>query len=81
MGIVPIGHNNFIPDMKLSMILQVDSRPIRNLISLARTNGTLIDATNGKKTKTVILTSDGYLVLSSIAPKTLALRYQQELQD
>lgn len=60
------------------MILQVSSRPIRSMISKAREDDKLVDATSGKKTKSVILTTDGYTILSSIAPKTLADRYQDE---
>jgi hypothetical protein len=76
--IISIGHNNFIPNNRISMILQVESRPIKNLISRAREIDKLIDASNGKKRKSVIVTTDGYVVLSSIAPRTLAVRFQQE---
>ena len=81
MGIISIGHNNFIPYQKISLVLQINSRPIRSLITQARTNEKLIDATNGKKSKSVIITTDGFVVLSSIAPKTLAIRYQQEVLE
>jgi len=76
--IISIGHNNFIPNTKISMILQINSRPIKSLISKAGKTDRLIDASNGKKRKSVIVTTDGFVVLSSMAPKTLAERYQQE---
>lgn len=78
MEIISVGHNNFIPCNKISMILQVSSRPIRSMISKAREEDKLVDASSGKKTKSVILTTDGYTILSAIAPKTLAERYQEE---
>ena len=78
MEIISLGHNNFIPCNKISIILQVNSRPIRNIISKAREIDKLVDATSGKKTKSVIVTTDGYAILSAIAPKTLAERYQNE---
>lgn len=78
MEIISIGHNNFIPLERISMILQVKSRPSRDIISKAREVDKLIDASSGKKRKTIIITTDGYVVLSSIASKTLALRFRQE---
>lgn len=75
MEILPIGHYNYIPKHKISGIYQINSRPIRKLISMARVEEKLIDATNGKKGKTVIILSDGYIILSSIAPKTVAERF------
>lgn len=75
MSIIAIGHNNFIPKDKIYGFYQINSRPIRAKITLARTQDKLIDATNGKKSKTVILLADDYVVLSSISPKTLAERF------
>lgn len=75
MEIISIGHNNYIPKQRVSGFYQIDSRPIRKLITTARLKEKLIDATNGKKSKTVIILSDDFVILSSIAPKTLAERF------
>jgi extracellular matrix regulatory protein A len=75
LDIVSIGHNNYIPKSKISGFYQINSRPIRTLISTARIKEKLIDATNGKKSKTVIILSDDFIIISSIAPKTLAERF------
>lgn len=75
LDIISIGHNNFIPKHKISGFYQINSRPIRSLISMARIKEKLIDATNGKKSKTVIILSDDFVILSSISPKTLAERF------
>lgn len=75
--VLPIGYDNFVPINKVAMILQVDSRPVRSMISNARDREKLIDATHGKKTKAVIVTSDGYVVLSAVKPKTLADRFSK----
>ena len=37
----------------------------------------LIDATQGRKTKAVIVTSDDYLVLSALQPETIARRFAE----
>lgn len=78
MAIIPVGHNNYVPKDKISIILQINSRPIKNLISKAGEMDKVIDASSGKKRKSVILTTDGYVVISSISPKTLADRYKKE---
>lgn len=63
------------------MILQINSRPIKSIISRAGETDRIIDASSGKKRKSVIITTDGYVVLSSIAPKTLAERFKKEEEE
>lgn len=81
MNIIPIGHNNFIPKEKVLMILQINSRPLKQLISRAGDLDKLIDASSGKKRKSLVLTTDGFVVISSISPKTLAERYNKEEEE
>lgn len=68
-----VGHENYVSKDKVSVILNINSNPIKNLVSAARTKELLIDATKGKATKSVIVLSDGYVILSSISTKTLAV--------
>lgn len=68
-----IGHENYVSKKKVSGIYNINSNPIRTLVHIARTKELLIDATKGKATKSVIVLSDGYVILSSISPKTLAV--------
>ena len=51
------------------------SAPIKRLISDAREQGKLIDATYGRRTRAVIITDSGHIVLSSIQPETVANRF------
>ena len=51
-----------------------DSAPIKRIISDSRDNGTLIDATCGRKTRTVIIADSGHVILSGILPETVAGR-------
>jgi len=81
MEIVSIGHNNYIPKSKISAILQINSRPVKKLLSNAGKTDKLIDASNGKRRKSVIITTDGYVLVSSIAPKTLADRFQDNVDE
>ncbi|MFP3725797.1 DUF370 domain-containing protein [Priestia filamentosa] len=78
--VLPIGHNNFVPSDKVVAIFSRNTRAVKPMISKAELNHRLIKATFGKGVKSVILTSDNYVVLSSISPKTLADRYSEETQ-
>lgn len=70
-----VGHGNYVAKNKVSGIYYIKSQPIKDIISIARTKEVLVDATKGKATKSAIVLSDGYVILSSIAPKTLAERF------
>ena len=76
MSILSVGNSNFIPLGKIEMILDVDTKPIKNLISIKHREQKKIDVTQGKKTRSLILTTNGYAILSSNTPATLAKRYQ-----
>ncbi|GAB6453607.1 hypothetical protein bcgnr5369_24660 [Bacillus cereus] len=77
-AVIPIGHENFLPSDKILAILSRDTRSIKPMISKAELNQRLVDATFGRSVKSVILTSDNFVVLSSMKPKTLAERYSEE---
>lgn len=70
-----VGHGNYVAKHKVSGIYFIKSNPIQAIITQARIKEVLIDATRGKATKSVIVLSDGYVILSSIAAKTLAERF------
>lgn len=77
-AIISIGHGNFLPSNKILALLYRETRAIKPIISKAELNDKLINATKGRKLKTVILTTDGYVVLSAVTPRTLAKRYAEE---
>lgn len=76
--VVLIGHDNFVPSDKILAILSRKTKSIKPIISKAELGLRLIDATSGRSVKSVILTTDNYVVLSSINPNTLADRYMEE---
>jgi regulator of extracellular matrix RemA (YlzA/DUF370 family) len=52
------------------------SAPIKRIVQDARNNGQLIDMTNGRKTKAIIFTDGGQIIIASLAPETIAGRIQ-----
>ena len=54
-----------------------DAAPVQRMVPSIKGTRSLIDATQGRKTKAVIITSDDYLVLSALQPETIARRFAE----
>lgn len=75
MPFINIGFGNFIHTDKIIAIVTPDSAPAKRMVQKAREQGILVDATQGRKTKAVIVT-ESQLVLSALLPETIANRTQ-----
>jgi regulator of extracellular matrix RemA (YlzA/DUF370 family) len=64
MKLFPIGGGNFINGDRLVCAVAPDSAPIKRLITDAREKNLLIDATCGKRTKSVLIADTGHIILS-----------------
>ena len=58
-------------------VVSPDAAPIKRLVQSARGTRALVDATQGRKTKAVIVTSEDVLVLSALVPETIAKRFAE----
>lgn len=63
---------------KIIAIVSPDSAPVKRMVQAAKESGTTIDATQGRKTKAVIVMEDNRIVLSALLPETIAGRAQGE---
>ena len=63
MKLVNIGSGNMVSAERIVAILTPDSAPIKRIISDAKEQGILVDATVGRKTKTVIITDSHHVIL------------------
>ena len=70
-----IGFGNMVNTDKIVSIISPESAPIKRMISQAKDAGSLMDATQGRKTKSVIFTTNDKLILSALQPETLAGRF------
>ncbi len=77
--LIHIGFGNMVNTSKIVAIVSPDSAPIKRLVQKAREDGTAIDATQGRKTKAVLVMEEGRLVLSALLPETIAGRAQGAL--
>ena len=74
MKLVNIGSGNMIAAERVVSILTPESAPIRRIIQDAKEQGVLIDATMGRKTKTVIITDSHHIILCYLSYERLASR-------
>ena len=72
--LINIGYGNVVNSDKIIAVISSDSAPAKRLVQGAKDRGTAIDATQGRKTKAVIVT-EGYIVLSALLPDTIASRF------
>jgi len=74
--LVHIGFSNIIVTNKVIAIASPNSAPIKRIIQEGRNKGLLIDMTNGRRTKAVIITDSEHIILAALAPETIAGRLQ-----
>lgn len=72
---INIGFGNMVNSEKIISIISPESAPIKRMIALAKDSKSLIDATQGRKTKSVIFTTNDKLILSALQPETLSGRF------
>ena len=77
MGAVPllnVGFDNVVSAARIIAVVAADPAPIKRLRETASRHQKLIDATNGRRTRTVIVTDSDHAILSSLQPETIAQR-------
>lgn len=72
--LINIGFGNIVSANRLVAIVSPESAPIKRIIQEARDSGMLIDATYGRRTRAVIITDSGHVILSAVQPETVANR-------
>ena len=72
MKLVNIGFGNMISAQRLVAIVSPDSAPVKRMIQEGRERGMLIDATYGRKTRSVVIMDSDHIVLSAIQTDTVA---------
>lgn len=75
---INIGYGNIVAVNRIVAIVTADSAPIKRLIAEAREKSELIDATQGRKTRGVIITDNHQVILSALQPDTMASRLMQQ---
>jgi len=86
MKLINIGFGNMINANRLVAIVSPDSAPIKRIIQECKERGTLIDATQGRRTRAVIIMDSDHVILTYLQCETVANRleadnYEEENDD
>ena len=73
--LINIGFGNVVNADKVIAIINPDSAPIKRMIQNAKDSSMAVDATQGRRTKSVIVMENHQLVLSALQPETLTNRF------
>jgi regulator of extracellular matrix RemA (YlzA/DUF370 family) len=80
-GLLNIGFGNFVVLSRVVTIANPSSAPMRRLREDARQESRLVDATQGRKTRAIIVTDSNHVILSAIQAETIGQRFLSEAQD
>jgi len=72
---VNIGFGNLIVASRIVAVITPTSAPMKRLKEEARQQGKLIDATQGRKTRAIIMMDSDHVILSAVQPATVAQRF------
>ena len=78
MRLVNIGFSNLINADRVVAVVSPESAPVKRIVQNAKEVETLIDATHGRKTKSVIITDSDNVVLSYLDTDAILKRFEEE---
>ena len=73
-----IGYGNLVVAGRVVAIVSPQSAPMRRLREEATGRGKLVDATQGRRTRSILVTDSDHVVLSAVNPETIATRLTQD---
>jgi len=73
-----IGYGNFVIAARVVSIVSPQSAPMKRLREDAASRNKLVDATQGRRTRSIIVMDSDHVVLSAINPETVAARFLDE---
>ena len=78
MKLIHVGFGSLVSAERVMAVVSPDSAPIKRMAQEARERGTLIDATYGRRTRSVLILDNDHLVLSALTPDVIAARAEGE---
>ena len=74
MTFLNIGFDNMVAVDKIVAIVSPEGASVKRLVQYARENHHLVDVSSGRKTRSVVITNDDFVLLSAIQTDTLSGR-------
>ena len=81
MQLINIGFGNIVSAERIISIVSPESAPIKRIIQEAKDSKMAIDATYGRRTRSVIIMDSGHIILSAVQPETIAGRVDNGLDN
>lgn len=81
MQLINIGFGNIVSAERIISIVSPESAPIKRIVQEAKDSKTAIDATFGRRTRSVIIMDSGHIILSAVQPETIAARVDNGIDD
>ena len=79
MRLINIGFGNMVAAERIVAIVSPDSAPVKRLMQEAREQKRAVDATQGRRTRAVIITDSGHVIFSAIQPETVSGRVNSQM--
>ena len=81
MKLINIGFGNMVNAARIIAIVSPESAPIKRMILDSKEKGMLIDATHGRKTRSVIIADSDHIILSYLQAEKLGERFNDDSQE
>ena len=81
MKLINIGFGNMVSSARILAVVSPDSAPIKRMMQEAKDRGMLIDASYGRKTRSVIVMDTDHVILSAIQPEAVAGRLAGKMEE
>lgn len=81
MKLLNVGFGNVVVAGRVVAIVSPSSAPIKRLKDSAKKEGKLVDATQGRRTRAIIITDSDHVILSGVQAETVAQRLEQSMRE
>jgi regulator of extracellular matrix RemA (YlzA/DUF370 family) len=78
--VINVGFGNVVAVKRIVSVVRAGSAPLRRLVDRAEKEARLVDATSGRKTRSVIVTDSNQVVLSHMSPASIVSRLKGETE-
>ena len=78
MKLISIGFGNVVAAARILAVVSPDSAPVKRVVQEARERGMLLDASFGRRTKSVLLMDTDHVILASVSPEILSARMEEK---
>ncbi len=81
MKLINVGYGNVVVAQRVVAVIGPNAAPIRRLRDEAKERGKLVDATQGRKTRSIIVTDSDHVVLSAVQADTIRQRLDESIEE